>query len=210
MAVLLVGVGTFLLFVFFQATGIYGGDSGDLVTAAATFGIPHPPGYPLYTFLGYVVSRLSLFTVAWRVGLLSSLAHAVTLSFVYSIVKKLTKDPLAAVFSVLFLAGNYLFFLYSVTPEVFGLFDLFVVLILFLLLRWEETRRPGILYVLSFVFGLALTHHHLILFLVPAIGYFLRSVLSLRGVEIPHCHCEEQDPSLSLRAAAKQSHNDSS
>lgn len=172
MAVLLVGVGSFLLFLFFQATGIYGGDSGDLVTAAATFGIPHPPGYPLYTFLGYVVSRLPLSSVAWRVGLLSSLAHAVTIALVFAITRKLTRDTLAAAFSVLFLAGNYLFFLYSVTPEVFGLFDLFVVLILFLLLRWEETRRPVILYVLSFVFGLALTHHHLILFLAPAIFYY--------------------------------------
>lgn len=182
MAALLVGVGSFLLFLFFQTTGIYGGDSGDLVTAAATFGIPHPPGYPLYTFLGYVVSRLPLSSVAWRVGLLSSLAHAATIAIVYSLVRKLTRDTTSAMFSVLFLAGNYLFFLYSVTPEVFGLFDLFVVGILFLLLRWEETRRPGILYVLSFVFGLALAHHHLILFLVPAMWYFIAKELSLRGV----------------------------
>lgn len=173
MMALLVGVGSFFIFLFFQATGIYGGDSGDLVTAAATLGIPHPPGYPLYTFLGYVVSKIPLFTIAWRVGLLSSLPHAVTIALVYLIVKKLTNDALAAVFSVLFLVGNYLFFLYSVTPEVFGIFDLFVVLILFVLLRFQETKSPGAIYLLSFIFGLALTHHHLILFLVPAIGWFL-------------------------------------
>jgi len=31
---------------------IYVGDSGELVTAVATLGIPHPSGYPLYVLLG--------------------------------------------------------------------------------------------------------------------------------------------------------------
>lgn len=34
-------------------------DSGDLQTAAATLGIAHPPGYPLYTLLGHVFIRLT-------------------------------------------------------------------------------------------------------------------------------------------------------
>lgn len=188
MAALLVGVGSFLLFLFFQATGIYGGDSGDLVTAAATLGIPHPPGYPLYTFLGYLVNLLPFSTASWRIGLLSSVSHVVTLVLIYLIVKKLTKDPLAAVFSVLFLAGNYLFFLYSVTPEVFGLFDVFVVLILYLILRFGETKHVGHIYVLSFVIGLSLTHHHLILFLAPAMGYFIwKKAPSLKKGQMIRC-----------------------
>ena len=39
----LLGVFSFL-FLLYQVTGIYAGDSGDLVTAACTFGVPHPPG----------------------------------------------------------------------------------------------------------------------------------------------------------------------
>jgi len=166
MAVLLIGIVSFLSFLFFQATGIYGGDSGDLVTAAYEFGVPHPPGYPLYTLLSWFATRLPLFTPAWRVGLMSSLPHALTVALVFSLTRRLTKSTAAGLFAALMLVGNYLFFLYSVTPEVFALFDLFSILTIYLLLR-------GDLYLFSFIFGLALTHHHVILFLTPAIFYFL-------------------------------------
>ena len=33
-------------------------DSGELITAVHEPGVAHPPGYPLYTLLGYVVSNV--------------------------------------------------------------------------------------------------------------------------------------------------------
>lgn len=173
MAVLLVGVGSFLLFLFFQAKGIYGGDSGDLVTAAFEFGVPHPPGYPLYTLLTWLATRLPVSTPAWRAGLMSSLPHALTLVVVFLLVKRLSGSVIAGLFATLMALGNYLFFLYSVTPEAFALFDLFVVSLVYLLMRWGETKNLRYLLLSSFVFGLALTHHHVILFLMPALLYFL-------------------------------------
>ncbi|MBI4673735.1 MAG: DUF2723 domain-containing protein [Chloroflexi bacterium] len=53
-----------------------GADSGELVTAAFTFGIPHPPGYPLYTMLAAVFARVPLGEPAFGVALLSALAAA--------------------------------------------------------------------------------------------------------------------------------------
>ncbi len=163
---LLVGLVSFFVFLFFQATGIYGGDSGDLVTAAVTGGVPHPPGYPLYTFFGWILHFFPFATPAWRVGLLSSISHAITVGLVYLFVFQLTKKILPALFAAIFLAGNYLFFLYAVTPEVFALFDLFVLLVSYLVYKKK-------LLLAGFVFGLALTHHHAILFLFPAILYLL-------------------------------------
>src|SRR3989344_8286706 len=40
---------------------IYAGDLGDLVTAAYVFGVPHPPGYALFTLLGSILSPISFF-----------------------------------------------------------------------------------------------------------------------------------------------------
>lgn len=170
---LCVVVVSFLLFLFYQAQGIYGGDSGDLVTAAYEFGVPHPPGYPLYTWLVWLATRIPLFTPAWRGGLVSSIPHAITLGFVYLFVRGLGGSLASGIFAVLMLGGNYLFFLYSTTPEVFALFDLFVISAVYLLFLWHETHKLGFLYLFFLVFGLSLTHHHVMLFLVPSILYFL-------------------------------------
>ena len=177
---MLVGIASFLLFVLFQAMGIYGGDSGDLVTAAALGGVPHPPGYPLYTVFGWLLSKLPMATVAWRVTLLSSIPHAMTVALVYWLVKRLTKRAVPAIFAALVLAGNYLFFLYSITPEVFALFDLFIVLLFALLFQWEQTKDRRYIYAASFMFGLSLSHHHVILFMVPALLYFIFKVSPLK------------------------------
>lgn len=163
-----------ILFLFFQAQGIYTGDSGDLVTAAAVGGVPHPPGYPLYSWFGWLLSHIPISTVSWRLTLLSSVPHAITVGLVYALIYRMTKkNVIASIFGAVSLSANYLFFLYSVTPEVFALFDLFVVLLWFLLFTWQESKNVRFLYAAFFVFGLSLSHHHVMLFFVPAILYFL-------------------------------------
>ncbi len=163
-----------VLFLTFQAQGIYTGDSGDLVTAAYVGGVPHPPGYPLYTLLGFISAQLPFFTVSWRLGLLSSIPHALVVGLVFALIYLLTKkNTWAAVFGALLLVSNYLFFLYSTTPEVFALFDLFIMANWFLLYQWQETRNMRFFYYACFVFGLSLTHHHVMIFFVPAFFYFI-------------------------------------
>ncbi|MCX8008334.1 MAG: DUF2723 domain-containing protein [Patescibacteria group bacterium] len=159
------------LFVFFifQTHGISGGDSGDLVTAAVTGGVPHPPGYPLYTLLGFFLNKLPLFTPAWRVSLLSSLFHSASIVLIFLISFVLTKKYLSAFFSALTIGGTYVFFYYSITPEVFALFSFFLLCIIFLYFLWIQTRRMVYFYLCVFVFFLSLSHHHLILFVVPSL-----------------------------------------
>src|SRR5579885_1668700 len=82
-------------------------DSPETVTACVTLGIPHPPGYPLYTLLGHFFARLSLGIFPFRVNLLSALLAAGTCAFLFALLKhKLgVWGPLAAVFSLLWAAG---------------------------------------------------------------------------------------------------------
>lgn len=164
---------SFILYVLFGGGGIYAGDSGDLVTAAFEGGVPHPPGYPLYTALVWLATRLP-FAPTWSATLLSSIPHALVVGVVYWLVFRLTKRHSAAFFSAVFLGGNYLFFLYSVTPEVFALFDAFVLGIILLTYLLQVVPTTATALWLFFLFGLSLSHHHVVLFLVPAIVYAIR------------------------------------
>ena len=52
-------------------------DSGELITAAAKFGVGHPPGYPLWTLSGFLLSHLFPFgNLSWRINLQSALFGA--------------------------------------------------------------------------------------------------------------------------------------
>ncbi|MCK5596783.1 MAG: DUF2723 domain-containing protein, partial [Candidatus Eisenbacteria sp.] len=51
-------------------------DSGELSAVAATLGIAHPPGYPLFTLLGRLLSLIPVGTIPFRVGLVSALSAA--------------------------------------------------------------------------------------------------------------------------------------
>jgi hypothetical protein len=60
-----------------------GADGGDLITAAYTLGIAHPPGYPVYVVLGKLFTLLPIGDVAYRVNLMSAFFAAATIPLVY-------------------------------------------------------------------------------------------------------------------------------
>lgn len=164
---------SWLFFLFFQTTSIYGGDAGDLVSAAYLHGVAHPPGFPLYTLLGFIVSKVPLFTVAWRVGLLSSLAGAGTLTMLFLLIRSITKDTKAALLAVATLGSTYLFWLYSIVPEVFLLHCFFSSLLIYLLYQWYITKKDRYLSWFVLTLGLSLSHHLLTVFLFPGFAYLI-------------------------------------
>jgi len=179
----------FLLFFgfycFFQLKSIYGGDSGDFVAAAWLWGIPHPPGYPFYTIIASIlVHFLPFFTPAWRIGLISSFSSALSLAVFYLLLKKITKNKTASLLATLVLGFLYPVWLYSEVAEVFTLNNLFAVLltyVFFKLVKIDSSKiksrlinKSNFKLVLFFVFllGLSLSHHHVIVLLFPAFGYY--------------------------------------
>src|SRR3954471_13039575 len=61
-------------------------DSGELISALYEPGIAHPPGYPLYTLLGYVVSHLLPGQVAWRVNVISAFFGALAVGALFTLI----------------------------------------------------------------------------------------------------------------------------
>lgn len=180
--IVLVGL---LLYLANQTKSIYGGDGGDLVAAALVGGIPHPPGYPLFTLLGFLLTKIPFSTPAWRVGLLSSFSSIATLIIFFLILKEILKDKLISFITTLILATTYLFWLYSIVPEVFALNNLFFISLIYLLIMWSKKKNKRYLYFWFFILGLSLTHHHTIVLLLPSSIYLLyinKQLLSKRTI----------------------------
>ncbi|HYM64891.1 MAG TPA: DUF2723 domain-containing protein [Candidatus Sulfotelmatobacter sp.] len=152
---------------------VYGGDVGDLVSAASIMGVAHPPGYPLFTLLGFILTRVNFATPAFMVGLISVFSSAIAVVIYYLFILKLTKNKLISLISSLILAFNYLFWLYSEVAEVFALNTLFVVILIFLSYLYFKTNKDKILYVLSLFIGLSLSHHQTIVLIFPSILVFI-------------------------------------
>ena len=82
------GLAAFVLYYMTAARTITwangGADGPELAAAAATLGVAHPPGYPLYLLLGHLFTLLPVGEVAFRVGLLSAVAAAVAVGLAAS------------------------------------------------------------------------------------------------------------------------------
>jgi len=163
-------------------------DSGELITGAAAFGVPHPPGYPLWTMSGYLFSHLVPFgNVAWRVNLESAVfgaaANAVLTLLVCHSGRWLAQrwvgeaqQPLArrlmfyvGMFTGLVIGFSDVMWSQGTIAEVYTLNGLFVNLVLLLFYFWMlEPRSTRRLLVAVFVFALGLTNHHTLIQMIPA------------------------------------------
>ena len=70
-------------------------DSLEFQLVLPTLGIAHPTGYPLYTLLGALWSRVlwPFGSWAWRVNLLSALAAGATAGLVFALGQRLASPP---------------------------------------------------------------------------------------------------------------------
>lgn len=162
-------------------------DSGEFITAAYHLGIPHPSGYPLWCLLAHPFTWLPWGSVAWRVHLSSALFGAASVWLVDLVALRVLADWRAALVGALALGASTVLWSQSVIAEVYALNAALSMLLVYLVLRWRESRRDGWLYALALAIGLGLTNHHLVILVaLPLLAWLpfidLRAVLRVRIV----------------------------
>jgi hypothetical protein len=193
---LILGLGSFVLYLATLAPGVLFGDGGEMQFVPYVLGIAHPTGYPLYLLLGWAWSHLLPFgSIAYRMNLFSALWAALAVGLAYLVALRFVQRGapgihplaarLAAVAATATFAVGKTFWSQAVIAEVYSFHAFFVTLLLLLLFwlaRAPETNhaRPGRIspfalrsLVLAAVFGLSLTHHSTTLLLLPAFLVFL-------------------------------------
>jgi hypothetical protein len=156
------------------------GDSGELIAAAATLGVAHPPGYPLYVLAGRAwMQLLPLGGVAWRLNLLSAVCAAGAAAALALALRRLAGSrwgALAGAWAFAFAAPTWKV---AVVAEAFAPNALLAALALWAFAAVQEraaTRPDGAgappgswpLAVLAFLAAALVSHHHtLVLLLAP-------------------------------------------
>jgi hypothetical protein len=169
----------FFLFVAVQyfthiTRDVYSGDIGDLATAAYFFGVPHPPGYPTLTLLGFIFSRLPLaLPIISKITLPSTIVAIIGLMFFYQFVRQQTKNLFISLLSTAILAFSYLYWLYAEVPEVFAISNTLLIIIYYFAWRFSQSRKPKDLYFTTFFIGLSLTDQQAIIAALPGILVFI-------------------------------------
>lgn len=125
-------------------------DCGEFIAAAHVLGIPHPPGTPLFVLLGRLFDLLlgPIMGTAMAVNTLSALSSAGAAWLVFEITVKLFRGwrlPLVVRPVLGFMAGSLMLlsdtlWFNAVEAEVYGLSMFLMLLGVWVLLRWDESK----------------------------------------------------------------------
>lgn len=174
-------------------------DSGELIVASDYLGVPHPPGYPIWSlltwFFQWVFHAVTFHgqpNPAWAVNFFSAVAGACACSVLALLISRSGMDILrsmkkesslmgeqteslfcciAGIVAGLLLAFGQGMWSQSVIAEVYSLNIFFQTLILLFLYRWmAEPDKKGWLYLCAFTIGLGVTNHQTLVFMGAAIA----------------------------------------
>ncbi len=181
-------LGVLVIYLLTLAPTVTFWDAGEMIAAARTLGIPHPPGTPLFVLIAHVWGMIfPLGDYAWRLNLLSALcgaaASGVWFLVVHEMVRRMTSisdgaahDRLAlgAGFSAALLtAFNWTTWQNSTETEVYSSAMLLLALVAWIAVRWRVVREEGrgtrLLLLALYLGGMSIGNHLLALLVGPAL-----------------------------------------
>jgi hypothetical protein len=180
------------LYVCTLAPTVLPSNSGEFQFVADILGIAHPPGYPLYTMMGKLFTLIPLGDVAYRVNLMSAFFAALTLALVSRTVRRVTGSALGGVVGALALGTSTTFWSQATTANTRSLTAFFTALMLCALVSYAREGslspnpslrgRGAYLTLFALAFGLGITHHGSLVFLIlPFVAFLLVTELETRN-----------------------------
>ncbi len=146
----------------------FSADGGDFIAAAATGGVPHPSGYPLYLLLARGFQLLPMGDLAFRTNILSALCTILCVLLLYAyLVRQMSANPWAKTAAFLAAAAYGLApFVWgqALVTEVYALHALLTLLCIYVLSLKESEMSE---WLRGLVFGLAASNHLTAVMLFP-------------------------------------------
>ena len=181
LAGLFTGLVAFALYAWTAAPNVTLLDSGEFITAAEHFGVPHPTGYPLWTLSSWLFLLLPLGNAAWEIAIFSGFCAAwavgLTTAMARSSLRWLMAEflepwrglgTIVPVTCGLLFAFSFSMWSQATIAEVYALHALMTALILCALYAWlRNPDRLERLMLAFFFLALSFSNHHLTLVMVP-------------------------------------------
>lgn len=166
------------------ARGITYSDGGEIVAAIASLGVIHPTGYPIFTIIAHVFSRLIPIPIepCIKIELLNALFGCSAAYFTAKAFRalllhgaqRLTPDLSAAGLLSGFLLGiSPLLWRQVRIPEVYPFHIFLVALAAYLIVRFEITREIKYIVISAIPLGVGLAHHVTMVYFLPALFIYL-------------------------------------
>ena len=200
---------TLAAYAYTQAPTVTLEDSGELAVGSAYMGVPHPPGYPIWTLATWFFQWVFKFQTmhghpnpAWGVAFCSVFFGALACGTLGMLISRSGADLLRSirrfdevlgasteslfcwaggVSGGLLLAFSPVLWSQSVIVEVYALNGFFQMILMLLLYRWMcRPKENSTLYAMTFLFGLGLANHQTLMFL----GLALAVAVLLRAPEL--------------------------
>lgn len=167
-------------------------DSGEFVTAIASLGSAHSPGYPLFISYAKPFTWIPFGNVAFRVNFATAVSAAAACFGVYLLLSHLLLNEeiprlggwlrkAVALGAALMFAFTPRLWLQSNHDKPYPLISFISAIVLYLLFLWrdhyrEGDERPSFVYLGAFLCGLAFGAHQTIILLLPAFAWLLLSL----------------------------------
>ncbi|RMF35860.1 MAG: DUF2723 domain-containing protein [Chlorobiota bacterium] len=171
------------------APDLYYTDCGELAGVAATLGVAHPTGYPLFTLIGHGWVQLPLpLSPIGKLGALMVVLGAAAAGLMHRLMLRLLGElgwldargiRGVALSTALLLATARTIWAQSLSVEVHALQVVLIVHLLYWLIRWEQTRLRSDQLWAAFALGLCFTNHLSSIVLLP--GTLLFALMHSRG-----------------------------
>lgn len=166
-------------------------DCGEYIATSANLEVAHPPGAPLFQMIGAFLATFAFSTsqIALMVNMMSVFSSAFTILFMFWSLTMLLKKIVPTdenPFNYVMILGSSLvaslaytftdsFWYNAVEAEVYAMASLFIALLFWLGLRWEQDldtpKGNKWLLLISLVIGLSFGVHFMALLTIPAIGF---------------------------------------
>jgi hypothetical protein len=159
-------------------------DASEYIAAAYTFGLPHPPGNPLFVIVGRVFSILPIApNVAMRINVLAAVSSALAAAVWYLVARRVAErsglgavtSRIAAGLSTLIGATAFTVWNQSVVNEkVYTVSLAGIAVVSWLMLRWSDQpdgpRADRLLLLVAYLLGLGYANHMAGMLPLPAVA----------------------------------------